>query len=432
MRKGTIALLSCLAVAGLAFSQNGPQAPQPAPKIMGLDAALQGTPDSDPLDPSSATNPAGNGLGIYWGVVMGNFNDNDTADEVVCDFGTSGVWVLDGNLWYQISGANPQFIIGATLGDTGNDKIIGDFGTLGLWVWNHSGYPGAWTQISGLNAEWAFAADDDGDTRQEIFVDFGATGLWHWDNDGPLWTQYSGLNPVHGFRMDSFATGWEEGCILFPSAGVYRFYSFGSGTSSFTYQQLTGTVNYEDDHASAKFTGGAAEDMVMDFGTGLGIWLLPQDSVTDWHQITTDGAERLKAVRFGAGNPGVVIDSNSGAGLTYWSYSGYPGTRVTIHDTYSFQSGFFEPFDYTVDAGTNDDELAVDFGASGLWKYEYNDGSWTQLSGSDPDFIVAGDYFGDGRKTTLIVAFSSGLWLYDAFYHNWSQKSGVVPDYAFY
>ena len=79
---------------------------------------------------------------------------------------------------------------------------------------------------------------------------------------------------------------------------------------------------------------GAAEDMVMDFGPSLGIWLLPQDSLTDWHQITTDGADRLKAVRLGSGNPGVVIDSNSVAGLTYWSYSGYPGTRVTINASY--------------------------------------------------------------------------------------------------
>ena len=133
-------------------------------------------------------------------------------------------------------------MIGATLGDTTDDKIIGDFGALGLWIWNYGAYPGAWTQISGLSAEWAFAADDDNDTHQEIFVDFGATGLWHWDNDGPLWTQYSGLNPDHGFRMDSYLYGYEEGCILFPTAGVFRFYS--GAQLLLLYQQLTGTVNY--------------------------------------------------------------------------------------------------------------------------------------------------------------------------------------------
>jgi len=430
MRKGILALLMCLAVAGLAISQNEPQSPQPAPKIMGLDTAPQGTPDSDQLDPLNSTNPAGNGLGIYWGVVLGNFNSSDAAQEIACDFGSSGVWVFDSSVWHQITGVNPEFMIGSTLGDTADDEIIGDFGTLGLWMWHYNSYPGTWTQISGLNAEWAFAADDDGDTHQEIFVDFGATGLWHWDNDGPLWTQYSGLNPIHGFRMDSYASGWEEGCILFPTGGVFRFYSYGG--SSFTYQQLTGTVNTEDDHASAKFTGGAAEDMIMDFGAGLGIWLLPQDSLTAWHQISTAGAERLKPVRFGSGNPGVVIEFNSVPGLTYWTYSGYPGTQVKIHDTYTFNSGFWEPFDYTIDAGTNDDELAVDFGTSGLWKYEYNDNSWAQLSGSDPLFMVAGDYFGDGRNTTLMVAFATGLYLYDGLFHSWSQLSGVAPDSGFY
>ncbi len=425
MRKEILVLLLCLAVGGLAFSQNEPQTLQPAPKIMGLDSAPQGIPDSDQLDPLNSTNPAGNGLGTYWGVVMGNFNSADANQEIACDFGSSGVWVRDSGPWYQISGANPEFIIGATLGDTANDEIIGDFGALGLWEWTYSSYPGTWTQLSGLNAEWAFAADDDNDTRQEIFVDFGATGLWHWDSDGPLWTQYSGLNAYHGLRMDSFTPGYEEGCILFPGVGVYRMYSG-------IYQQLTGTINAEDDHASAKFTGGAAEDLILDFGTGVGIWLLPQNSLTDWHQITTDGAERLKPVRFGSGNPGIVIDSNSGAGLTYWSYSGYPGNRVTIHDTYPYNSGFCEPFDYTVDAGTNDDELAVDFGATGLWMYEYNNNSWTQLSGSDPYFMVAGDYYGDNRNTTLMVAFASGLWIYDGLLHGWSQVSAVVPDYAFY
>lgn len=424
MKKGILALLMCLAVAGLAFSQNEPSSAQPAPKILGLDAAPQG--DEDTPGAPQESNPGGNGLGIYRGVVLGNYNAADIGQEIACDFGASGVWVYDNTVWHQISGADPQFMIGATLGDTTDDEIIGDFGALGLWMWNYGTYPGAWTQISGLSAEWAFAADDDNDTHQEIFVDFGATGLWHWDNDGPLWTQYSGLNPDHGFRMDSYLYGYEEGCILFPTAGVFRFY----GGSSFLYQQLTGTVNIQDDHDSAKFTGGAAEDMVMDFGPSLGIWLLPQNSLSDWHQITTDGADRLKAVRLGSGNPGVVIDSNSVPGLTYWSYSGYPGTRVTINASYSYQFGFCEPFDDTVDAGTNDDELAVDFGANGLWKYEYYNNSWAQLSGSDPVFMVAGDYFGDGRNTSLVVAFANGLWLYDGYFHSWSQLSGASPNYG--
>ena len=208
MRKGILALLLCLAVAGLAFSQNEPHDSATRPEDHGPgQRSPKAFRTATSWTRSIPTNPAGNGLGTYWGVVLGNYNSGDTAQEIACDFGSAGVWVFDSAAWHQISGADPQFIIGATLGDTANDEIIGDFGALGLWTWSYSSYPGSWTQISGLNAEWAFAADDDDDTHQEIFVDFGTTGLWHWDNDGPLWTQYTGLNAYHGFRMDSFAYG---------------------------------------------------------------------------------------------------------------------------------------------------------------------------------------------------------------------------------
>lgn len=59
------------------------------------------------------------------------------------------------------------------------------------------------------------------------------------------------------------------------------------------------------------------------------------------------------------------------------------------------------------------DQLVVDFGLNGLWKYD-NDGSWYKLSYLDPAGIVAlSDY-------NLVVDFGSrGLWKYDG--QSWEQ-----------
>jgi hypothetical protein len=373
----------------------------------------------------SGANPAETGLGMYRGVVIGQFNAADLGKEVACDFGSAGAWVFHGNVWSQITGANPDWIIGVGMGAGADEKLIGDFGAMGLWLWSYSDYPGTWVQASGLDSSWAFAVDDDGDTKQEIYVDFGTTGLWRGDIDGPSWAQVSALDASHGLRMDSFiSAATEEACVFFPAVGTWAIWRSGS---SFIYQQLTGTVSDEDDHASAKFRNGIAEDLVADFG-GLGLWLLTDQSYSDWHQISTDAVDRIKTVSFGGNNPGLVMKSGSRTGLYYWHYDGsYPGVEAQISATRVDPYGFCEPFSYTT--ADNDDELAVDQGASGLWMYEYNNGTWTLLSANDPVFMVAGDIWNDGKDTALIVDFGvAGLWLYDGQYHDWYQMSALSPD----
>ncbi len=52
-----------------------------------------------------------------------------------------------------------------------------------------------------------------------------------------------------------------------------------------------------------------------------------------------------------------------------------------------------------------DHDLAVDFGARGLWSYN---GAWIQLSRLDPDKMVS---WGDGRLAVNFGVY--GLWTYD-------------------
>jgi hypothetical protein len=186
-------------------------------------------------------------------------------------------------------------------------------------------------------------------------------------------------------------------------------------------------VTGEDDHASAKFTGGAAEDLVVDFGT-LGLWLC-QENDQSWHQIDTGSINRAREVYFiGNSDAELLILHSDTSGLWMWNYGTWPGTLTQLTATTPDSDGFVEPFDINGGTETNgDQEVAVDLGANGLWIYDNTDQSWTQISALDPVFMVAGDYWNVGYKDTLAVDFGTdGLWRYRD--GDWSHLSGASPD----
>jgi hypothetical protein len=69
-------------------------------------------------------------------------------------------------------------------------------------------------------------------------------------------------------------------------------------------------------------------------------------------------------------------------------------------------------------------ELAVDLGATGAWLYGH--GSWSQLTASNPESLVAADVDGDVVAELLADLGGSGLWLWNA--GAWNQLSGVNVD----
>jgi len=159
-----------------------------------------------------------------------NQNDTTNIDEVVCDFGAQGIWVMEGisvnyaGDWNMISGVNPDTIISARFASDGSEAILGDFGPLGLWKWTYAGYPGNWVQLSGVNVDSAYTTDDDGDGLDEIQVDCGSIGVWRYDdNDGGVgtWNQYSGLNSTYGLRMAAPISPRELSRFPAQAYGVY-------------------------------------------------------------------------------------------------------------------------------------------------------------------------------------------------------------------
>jgi len=399
-------------------------------KIMGYDAPPPGPPTEESLLREKAVvQYPGNASMDYRGVVFDNFNATGSyGEEMAVDFGSLGVWVRDSS-WNQISGLNPSWMISGAIGaDQTDSELIAGFGTYGVWVWQYNGYPGTWEQISGANSYGAFVVQDDSDTELELYVDFASLGLWRYNYVGGVWTQVSGLNMFNGLRMNTAGVAIEEACALFPTYGVWRIWFNGAAPQI---SQLSGTATDEDDHASARFTGGAAEDLVIDFGS-LGLWLCEEDT-QEWHQIDANTIDRVKEVYF-IGNTDaelLIKHLTTPTGLYMWNYGTWPGSLTQLNAWAPDTDGFVEPFDINGDTETNgDQEVAVDFGPNGLWIYDNTDQSWTQISALDPVFMVAGDYWDHGYKDTLAVDFGStyGFWRYTASTKSWSQLSSSSPD----
>ena len=139
--------------------------------------------------------------------------------------------------------------------------------------------------------------------------------------------------------------------------------------------------------------------------------------------------DRVLPVRFGRGVERLLIDFNGDQGLYFWTYNGFPGGLTKLHAE-DPDAGFCEAFEGGgTDRKNNRQEVAVDFGKSGLWTYDYDRKTWALINTKNPVFMAAGDYWGLGFNSTLAVSFGAeGLWLYEAKSGSWYQISTNAPD----
>ena len=363
-----------------------------------------------------STTPVG-----YVGIVSSNFESSGADDEIIGDFGTAGVWAYHNGVWTQLTTSNPDWIFGAQFGSA-DDELIADFGSAGLWMWNYSGWPGVWTRLTMSNAEQAIAIDDDNDNREELQVDFGSLGLWRFDWDTMAWIQMTALNPVgRGFRIDMMTVGWDEGLWEFSGMGLWASW-YQSGVQWIRLTLTTST----DDAASGNFMqADANEELIIDF-SGIGTWLYDEGA---WTKLTDTNAMALGMVRFGGATDDEVVFADEDARPWWWGGSSWSRLTWSVMD-----EGFVVDWNANGLADTSvETELAVDFGTLGLWRYDYTEG-WTQLTASNPVFIVRSDYYQDGTPTSLVAWFGAGvgLWLYDSgggvYGSSWHKLTDTVPN----
>ena len=136
---------------------------------------------------------------------------------------------------------------------------------------------------------------------------------------------------------------------------------------------------------------------------------------------------------------GIAVDGSGNAyvtGVTHSTEASFPvtvGPDLTHNGDedafaakiYYFDEGVFRHAVGDFD-GCGKDEIAFDFGAAGAWIYD--NPSWTQMTASNPEGLLAGDVDGDHVDEILADLGPLGFWLRNGGV--WNQLSGVNAESA--
>jgi len=147
---------------------------------------------------------------------------------------------------------------------------------------------------------------------------------------------------------------------------------------------------------------GSITDLVIDFGTGTGIWARYNNGAS-WGSIHSFSAKSMIAADVdGNGKTDLVINFGSAGGIWAWLNN---ATWVKIHNSTTANSMVAADVDHN---GLTD--LVIDFG-TGIWARYNNGASWGSIHSSTAKSMVAADVDGNGQ-TDLVINFGSagGIW----------------------
>jgi hypothetical protein len=175
--------------------------------------------------------------------VSANVENSNANEELIIDFGSTGIWAYDGSTWHKLSSNNPVDMVQVYFGGGADYELLVQFipaVSNGLWMWNYSGYPGTWTRLSISNSDsdsgFCEPFDPDEDGWEEAAVDFMGDGLWIYDHGAATkWTKINTSNPSFMIAADISAGSFKSDLIVdFGTSGLWQYV----GTSS-TWIQLT-------------------------------------------------------------------------------------------------------------------------------------------------------------------------------------------------
>jgi subtilisin family serine protease len=210
--------------------------------------------------------------------------EEPSGDWLYADFGwPHGVWYwkLDFGSWRRLTSASPHAL---ALGDTWNhgydDDVVADFGTSGVWVW-YSGnggsgpYDGA-QQLHTAPPEQIVTGDLDGDGMDQVIVDFGDPfGIWTREN-GEDWMQLHIISPQFMLPADVDMNGQDDLVVDFgPPYGIYIW------KNDAAWVQLHQTSQTQ--MVAGDVDGNGQDDLVIDFGPPYGIYIWKNDAA--WVQL---------------------------------------------------------------------------------------------------------------------------------------------------
>lgn len=302
--------------------------------------------------------------------------------DVVIDFGEPyGIWVWRNNSeWVQLHQVSPQKMVTGDLDGSGVDEVVIDFGyPYGIWAWENDL---VWAQLHHISAEDMTFADHFGpDGREELVIDFGPPyGVWlKVGINAGSWWELTHLDSEQIVGADVRGTGLE---LLFIDAGEgegIRVFSSGFETEPPLHPYSPEAMAVGD------LDGSGRDDLVIDFGDPLGVWVA--QNYQTWSQLhDTSPLSMVTADLDGNGQDDVIVDFGDPYGIYVWKNNaswvqlhGYsPGTPMATGD---------------LDAN-GQDEVIIDFGYPyGIHIWE-NDTRWVQLHNISPVSMVVGEIDG--------------------------------------
>jgi hypothetical protein len=157
--------------------------------------------------------------------------------------------------------------------------------------------------------------------------------------------------------------------------------------------------------AMTSLSDGSQDGFIIDFGPGVGIWLYERnaDGQEFWSQLHDLSADLMVALDTnGDGETDGAVFSFAGAGLWLYEGNGHTWSQLDSQNPLHLASGNLD--------GVGGDELIADFEGYGLWSYSA--GAWSQLHRLDVSTMTTAN-FGNNGKQALIVTFPGwGVWAY--------------------
>jgi hypothetical protein len=284
---------------------------------------------------------AGNGISFYrWGAAFTQIHpttpdtiavgdlDTNAKDDLIIDFGSSGVWVLLNNsVWSQLHPSSPAGMATGDLDNNGLDEIILNFPGGGIWIYYNST---SWTQLHGLNWARIGVGNIDATAGDDLIIEFSGQGIWSFRNN-TIWAQVHPAGAV-GNNLgigDIDGNGRDDVIIAFQGGGGTWAYL---NNTSWSFIHGTSVTLI----ASGDTDGNGRDELGLRF-PGAGIWILANG--TTWSQL-------------------------------------HPSTP--------------DDFVFVDVDGNGRDDVVLDFAGGGVWTF-VNSTSWVQVDPSNPEITTAGD-----------------------------------------
>ncbi len=152
---------------------------------------------------------------------------------------------------------------------------------------------------------------------------------------------------------------------------------------------------------NAKMDGNLLEEVVADFGPGVGTWILRNNA--QWEPLSSTSAQDLLTANLdGNGLDEVVVDFGP-AGL--WArFNDASWTSLNSASPTAMTAGNLD--------NSGVEEVVVSFPSSGTWIWR-NNSAWEKMHGTSAENLMTADLDSDGRDEVIVdFGASAGLWAY--------------------